>query len=223
MQRCQSELMSEDGEPDFTFWVFDFWTVPKMPYSSRWTQLYGADFEGYFFRYPRVRLLSHMLFDNNEQLEAYSSELLTQGYEGTMIRSVDGPYKYGRSTEKEGYLRKIKPWETSEAVVIGFIEQYHNSNEATTDARGNTKRSHHQENMVPMGTLGSFQLRDIKTGVEFDCGTGPILTKEGRQHYWNTRESLQGAILTYKHFSQTGVKDKPRFPTATAFRDKRDM
>jgi DNA ligase-1 len=26
MQRCQSELMSRDGEPQVTYWIFDYWT-----------------------------------------------------------------------------------------------------------------------------------------------------------------------------------------------------
>lgn len=223
MQTTMSAVMTEEGEPDFTFWVFDFWTVPDMPFSKRLDRLVDANKEGWFAKHSRIQLLNQNLMHSHEELDPYSARLLEQGYEGTMIRSLDGPYKYGRSTEKEGYLRKIKPWETSEAVVIGFKEQYHNANEATIDERGNTKRSHHLDNMVPMGTLGSFILRDCKTNVEFDCGTGPLLTKESRQRIWNERHSCLHNMLTYKHFAQTGVKDKPRFPTAMAFRDKRDM
>lgn len=221
MQRTTSGVMSQDGEPDFTFWVFDFWTAPNMPFGERFAIMQRAEKDGVFFGQTRVRLLPQTLIYNEAELLAYEARALEEGYEGTMIRSPKGIYKYGRSTAREGYLNKRKPWVDAEAVVIGFVEGMHNDNEATIDETGHTKRSSHKENMVPAGTLGAFLVRGAD-GVEFKVSPG-VLTHPQRKEVWDNREKYLGAIVTYKTFKQTGVKDKPRFNVFKAFRDQRDM
>ena len=64
------------------------------------------------------------------QLAAYEEECLAEGYEGVMIRTPDSPYKCGRSTEREGWLLKIKRFEDAEAVVLDTYEGMSNQNEA---------------------------------------------------------------------------------------------
>jgi DNA ligase-1 len=224
MQRCQSELMSQEGQPDFTYWVFDFWTAPDMPFGERYQIMQRAEKDGVFFGQTRVLLLPQTLIHNMAELAAFEAHALEQGYEGIMIRSPKGKYKYGRSTNREGYLLKLKPWVDAEAVVIGFVEGMHNDNEATIDETGYTKRSSHKDNMVPADTLGAFMCRD-KAGVEFKVSCG-VLTHPQRKQIWDERNTPQtklGATVTFKTFKQTGVKDKPRFNIFKAFRDVRDM
>jgi DNA ligase-1 len=172
-------------------------------------------------RHPRVKLLPQTLILDAEQLSAYEDAMVSTGFEGVMLRSPEGLYKFGRSTTNEGYLLKLKRFSDSEAVVIGFEEKMHNSNEATTDERGYTKRSSHQENLVPMNTLGALLVRDVKTSIEFSIGSGfDDLT---RKKVWDLKSAYLGQLVTYKHFELGGVKEKPRFPTFKAFRDKRDV
>lgn len=225
MQRCQSELMSQDGQPDFTYWVFDFWTAPNMPFGERYQIMQRAEKDGVFFGQTRVLLLPQTLIRNIAELAAFEAQALEQGFEGIMIRSPKGRYKYGRSTNREGYLLKLKPWVDAEAVVIGFQEKMHNDNEATIDETGYTKRSSHKENLVPADTLGAFLCRDITTGVEFKVSPG-VLKHDQRKRIWDERgtdATALGKTVTYKTFKQTGVKDKPRFNIFKAFRDARDM
>lgn len=221
MQRTTSGVMSQDGEPDFTFWVFDFWTAPTMPFGERFQIMSRAEKDGVFFGQTRVLLLPQTLIHNEAELLAYEAQALEQGYEGTMIRSPKGVYKYGRSTAREGYLNKRKPWATAEAVVIGFVEGMHNDNEATVDETGHTKRSSHKENMVPAGTLGAFLVRGAD-GVEFKVSPG-VLKHPERKAIWEHQSLYLGATLTYQTFKQTGVKDKPRFNVFKAFRHAIDQ
>ncbi len=217
MQVSMSGVMTEQGQPEFTWWVFDFWNCPSMPYIDRWQALKEClNVE----KFPRIKLLQQVLIENAEQLAAYEEVTVNEGYEGVMLRSLSSPYKYGRSTAREGYLLKVKRWQDSEAVVIGFEEKMHNANEATVDERGYTKRSSHQENLVPMGVLGALLVRNTN-GVEFSIGTG--FDDVNRKMIWDLRSSYLGANVTYKHFAVTGVKDKPRFPVFKCFRDPRDM
>lgn len=219
MQTTMSGVMSEEGEPDFIWWVFDYWTNPVTPFNVRYTQLAEYVFTSEYAK--RVKVLPHTLIVDADQLRSYEENMVNAGFEGVMLRSLNGPYKYGRSTTNEGYLLKLKRFTDSEAVVIGFEEKMHNANEATIDERGYTKRSSHQENLVPMNTLGALQVRDLTTGVEFSLGTG--FDDVTRKMIWDLKSGYLGRIVVYKHFDVCGVKEKPRIPTFKGFRDKRDM
>src|SRR5690606_29022945 len=115
----------------------------------------------------------------------------------------------GRATLREGWLWKLKRFEDSEAVILDFEERMHNANVAKTNALGYKERSSHKENLVPMGTLGALKVRDVKTGVEFDIGTG--FSDLERQRMWDIRDRWLGRVVKYK-FLPVGVKDKPRHP-----------
>ena len=218
-----SGVMSQDGTPDFTFYVFDYFNDPDpaRPYNHRLPRLISGvtdivDSD----KFPRVKLLEQRYITTEEQLLQYESEVLAQGYEGVMLRSPSGLYKHGRSTAREGYLLKLKRFSDGEARITGFEELMHNANEAQLDELGHTKRSSHQENLVPMDTLGALQVEDCATGVAFKIGTG--YTAIHRKQIWQQRDRLVGAIVKYKHF-EIGVKDKPRFPTFQSIRSKTDL
>lgn len=222
MQSTTSGVMSQDGEPDFTFWVFDFWTDPAAPFAQRWDIMQTAFKNGALGQHPRIRLLQQTLIRDQQELNAFERMALELGYEGIMTRSLSGIYKHGRSTAREGYLLKVKRFTDGEAVVIGVEELMHNGNEAQTDALGHTKRSSHQENKVPMGTLGALVVKDVVTGVEFNIGTG--FNSVQRDKLWGSfvNGNLTGVIVKYKHF-EVGAKDAPRFPVFQGFRDPIDI
>jgi len=142
------------------------------------------------------------------------------GYEGAMIRSLHGRYKEGRSTMNEAILIKLKRFEDSEAVIIGAYEMEHNDNVAEVNELGRTKRSSAQAGKRAAGVLGGFNVRDVKTGVEFNVGSGFDATQ--RQDFWGVRESLIGSIIKYKYLA-VGQKEKPRHPIFLGWRSKEDM
>jgi len=221
MQATTSGIMSRDGKPDFIYWVFDYWTEPDIPYDARYRLLSKGINSTFRARHPQVRLLPHEILTNESQLVEYETFAVNQGFEGVMIRKHDGLYKYGRSTAREGYLLKIKRFEDSEAVVIGFEERMHNENEATINALGYQERSSHKDNLVPMDTLGSLVVKDVKSGIEFGIGTG--FDDHTRSQIWQNRQRYLGRIVTYKHFANAGVKVAPRFPVFKAFRGEWDL
>jgi DNA ligase-1 len=215
-----SGVMSQDGTPDFKFYVFDYHNDPDTArvYKERLERL-TAGLRSLVYL-ERVVLLEQRYIETEDQLLAYEAELLAQGYEGVMLRAPKGIYKHGRSTAREGYLLKLKRFSDGEARITGFEELMHNANEAQLDELGHTKRSSHQENLVPMDTLGALQVEDLETGIAFKIGTGYTATH--RKHIWQQRDRLVGAIVKYKHF-EIGVKDAPRFPVWLGFRDAIDM
>lgn len=223
MQRTTSGVMSQSGEPDFTYYVFDLWVRPDLGFDKRIEMLNEAFNNDYWAKHSRkhIKLLPQARLENREEVERFETLCLEQGFEGIMLRKFDAPYKYGRATTKQQWLVKVKRFVDDEAVVIGFQEFMHNANELEEDNLGYAKRSSHQANKIPMNTLGALLVRDCKTGIEFAIGTG--YDAATRQRIWNHQPGFSGKIVKYKHFANAGVKDAPRFPVFLGFRDPSDM
>jgi DNA ligase-1 len=160
----------------------------------------------------------HQICANELELFKYEEKMIRLGYEGVMIRSPDGAYKFGRATTREGTLLKMKRKLRSEATVIGFEEQLHNANELKVDNLGYAERSSHQANKIPMNTLGALNVKDVKSGVEFNIGTG--FTFQDRDEIWKNRATYLGKIVSYEYLPS--VKDKPRHPIWLGFRAPED-
>ena len=220
-QDVTSGIMSVEGCPDFTFFVFDDATNPSEGFQSRDRRAHERVLR---LGHPRVKYVPQTLVHSKEVLTAVSAENLALGYEGVMVRSPNGPYKQGRATFKEGYLTKLKPFEDAEAVIVGFEERMHNANEATTNALGRTERSSHKANLVPMGTLGALIVKNdtLWPGRTFNLGTG--FTDAQRAQYWliAVKKDLLGATVKFR-YQAIGTKDAPRIPVFLGFRDVRDL
>lgn len=223
-QKVTSDVMSRDGEPDFTFCMFDFVPDGKldMPYVERlkmmmaWYRSSSSETKRF------IRILPFKGIYSVEELRNYESKVLNKGYEGVILRTPESPYKCGRSTWKERWLLKLKVFLDSEAEVIGLEEQYSNTNELEENELGLSKRSGKKAGKVPAGVLGKFIARDIRTGIEFKCGTGQGLTHKLRKKIWEDKSTYMGKIFKYK-YQPHGVKELPRLPIWLGFRDRKDM
>lgn len=213
-QATSSGVMSIDGEPEVIFHVFDDYGEPGG-FSKR---LRAAQHR--IRKQNHFQEVHHHLVQVAADLNRWEEDYLAMGYEGIMLRHPDGPYKHGRSTTKEGWLLKVKRFEDAEAQVLGVTELMHNANEAKRNELGQLERSSHKAGKVGKKMLGALQVRDSKTGVEFDIGTG--FTADQRQVLWAARANLVGKLVKYKS-QPTGVKEKPRFPVFLGFRDLRDL
>jgi len=218
---CSGALSRAEGEPNFVFVIFDY---VKSSFDRRYIDRMHdlADYAGTW---------SYSIAEHLRELQpeiAYYPEVLTlledrwvnEGYEGLMVRDPKGPYKLGRSSVKEGFLLKVKRFEDSEGEIVGFKEAKSNQNEATEDAFGRSKRSSHKANFVYKGVVGALNLRDLKTGVEFDIAWNHL--KLGEPPAMTDSASVLGKLVKYK-FQPAGVKEKPRFPTVLGWRDPEDM
>ena len=215
-QESTHNIMSFEGEPDFVVYVFDIITDNlETTYQERMKLLATIDFND-----KRIVKLLPTLINDEKELLAFEEKALDAGYEGIIIRSVDSPYKCGRSTNKEGYLLKLKRFSDSEAEIIGFEELEHNNNIAKKDAFGRSERSSCKENMVGGNTLGTLLVKDIKSAVEFRIGSG--LDMAMREKIWNNKSDYLNKIVKYKFFS-VGVKELPRHPVLLGFRHIDDM
>lgn len=196
------------------FFVFDHVLEPSRGFTVRFHPL-----ERRLRSAPGVRVVSQTLVTTPEELLEYEECAVGRGYEGVMLRDPSAPYKYGRSTLAEGYLLKLKRFLDGEAVVVAVKELEHNMNVAAPDALGYTARSSRKAGRQRGGRLGALCVRDVKTEVEFDIGTG--FTAQDRMAFWAERDALIGRVLTYRYFP-TGSKERPRFPVFVGWRHPLD-
>lgn len=223
--KTMSGVMSRDGTPDFCFHVFDHANTNAPQYARfDWLDLHAVRIG----QSGRTDLISHIQFVSYERVDselemwAYEADQFAMGWEGIILRSPDGYYKYGRATPVSQELIKMKRFVDEEATIIGFEELYSNQNEATLNAFGRTHRSSHQENKVPRNTLGAFVVRNAK-GVEYKVGMGQGLDQSLRKKVWDNIEAYFGKHITVRYAATTAGYDKPRFPSFHGFRDPIDI
>lgn len=209
-----SGVMRIEGEPDFTFWVFDRWH-PTQPWEDRFNRLVNLP------HLPnRVAVLQHYPVISDADIDEFEATMLAQGAEGIMLRNSDAAYKCGRSGTKNPELQKVKRFVDSEFQIIGWEPKYTNTNEAKTNELGRTARSTAKDGMVALDTMGSLILCTSK-GDTFSCGSG--MTDAIREDLWERRETLMGQLAKVKYFDVgTGYKT-PRFPIFLGLRDERDI
>jgi DNA ligase-1 len=200
--------MSKDGEPDVKFFAFDHVEHPSSPYMERVKRLKGVLNKSVLIHPQHVVTCLDTLLKLEEKM-------LDAGYEGLILRSKEGHYKFGRSTQKEGLLLKLKRFVDAEAEILGFEERMHNGNEATINELGRTKRSSHKDNKTGRGDLGALLVR-TGDGISFAIGTG--FTDDERTHIWNNQDQFLGRFAKYKFFP-VGVKTAPRHPVYLGMRD----
>lgn len=223
-QHVTSAVMSREGTPDFKFWMFDLVDEGDLtePYLSR---LVKIDLWKQEAKPINVQMVPTTYIHTLDELLFFEEEMLRAGFEGVMLRSMDGPYKCGRSTLKQGWLLKRKPFVDSEARIVGFEERLTNTNELQTNELGLAKRSSAKAGKVPMGMLGTFVAEDIHgrfPGVKLKIGTGRGLTDDLRKEVWNNRKAYVGQLVKYK-FQKYGSKDAPRLPIFLGFRHPEDV
>jgi DNA ligase 1 len=212
---AQSNIMKYDGTPEFVYHVFDL--ISEQGYEQRILSLQAAVQNS-----SNVQLVLPTLIANQDDFDAYYQKCLDEGYEGCMTRTPDSPYKMGRSTQREQWLLKHKPCETSEAEIIGFHEALQNDNPQVPNAFGLMKRPGGRSGKTPKGTLGAFEVVDVTSKIQFQIGTGKGLTQSLRQHIWDNQAEYIGKIITYE-YQPYGMKDKPRFTSFIGFRHPDDM
>lgn len=208
---CMSHEFPEELDiSELKFYVFD--RITDDPYKDRWWYIRPDE-------QNQVVKLRNFTVNSPEEVQELEAGFLAMGAEGVMLRSPEGRYKQGRSTIKEGILLKVKQFVDEEATIIDFEEKIHNANEATVGELGQTKRSSHQENMIPCGTLGALVVHSEKWG-SFKIGTG--FNDEQRQEIWDNRDSYLNLKVKFKYFA-VGIKTSPRFPVFIGIRHEDDM
>lgn len=180
----QSCLNSFDGEFQYNVYVFDSFENPESPYMTRL---------GDCLKLCPERTSAWSTAKNASEVFEKEAHYLCNGKEGVILRSLDGVYKFGRTTLHEGSYLSFKRSCTDNAFVIGYKQQM---------VSGNT----------PVDKLGSFECTMLD-GVTCDVGSG--FTDAQRTQLWKERDTLIGREIEYKY--QSSEYTKRRFPVFVRF------
>jgi len=213
--RTSGPLRRFDGQPDFHFYVFDDWKQGHLTYKERWI-------DSVLENDKRIIVLEQKILECADDVIAYEKEMVELGYEGAMIRSLDGRYKEGRCTLREMNIFKRKPFEECEAVIVGVEEQMANLNEKVTNNLGLSSRSSCQANKVPKNTLGMFVCQSDLWEKEFKAGTGTGFDDKKKKEIWDNKEAFIGQIVTVK-YQKYGSIERPRMPKVIKIRPTWDL
>lgn len=216
--KTTSAVMSEDGEPDFHYYIFDYVKDSKAkPYLERIEDLKKLKLPSFCIKVIPVQI------HNPEELDEYEAKSIEDGFEGACIRRGDSVYKEGRGTLKACDLVKVKRFQDAEAEVVDFIEAMQNQNAKELDNFGRTKRSSAQDGLVGKDTLGAVTVKCLNgefKGVTFNIGTG--FNDVDRKEIWNNKKKYLGKVLTFR-YQPIGSLNAPRIPSYKGWRSEKDM
>ncbi len=208
-----------EGDPAFTFYVFDDFTNPELGYELRLKGLH--DRVAALGQNHPIKLLEFKVLKSVDAALQYEADCLEAGFEGIMLRVPGSIYKHGRASLKQEIIYKRKAFVDIDCKIIGFVEGSHNMNEATTSEMGLTKRASNKENLVPNGTLGAFILEHSNWESSFHCGGWKGGTAPMRQEVWDNQGKYLNTCGTMK-YQPHGSIDKPRLPIFLRFRPEFD-
>lgn len=224
-REAMSEIRAEHGSEDFTFWAFDHTSYAEHFYEERLEAInlaiqHFGEYQKNAGYHCRLRVCPTYTVRSVEEVRAFEERMIAERWEGAMLRRPDRPYKFGRSTNRQGTLIKLKRYEDAEAVVIGYEPWYQNQNEATQSPLGYTVRSSHQEGMVPLERLGALRVELLTDpSVKFSIGVMQGVSHTDRDRLWACRTALLGRICKFKHQGYGGGYDVPRQPVFLNWRD----
>lgn len=214
-------VTSYEGKPEVIFYVFDYlgagMGLAERPYSERNTILAAAIMP----TMPNyVEHLEQIPVMDQEHVETLFLAAVTDGYEGLILRSLQWPYKFGRSTMREAGMLKCKPWDDAEARILEILPEFQNTNEQTRDATGRAKRSSAKAGKVQREAMGKMLVSAPQWPKPFEIGTG--FTRADKVRFWRERADLVGALVKFKYVSVGGY-DVPRHAVFQGFRSELDI
>lgn len=214
-RRTNSSIMSFDKPDDFKIHAFDYWNQ-DVSFNERLEMLRCTT------PCPHLRTVETSLVKTVEEIMEINQYFLDIGYEGSILRSPQSFYKFGRGTPTKGELIKLKKFKDKEAVVTGFVELMHNDNVLMTNELGYAERSSHKENLRGGNMLGSLLIKGkLPDGRSYKGRVGSGFTQAQRVEIWENQDKYLNKLVKIKYF-EGGIKEAPRFPIFLDFRDNDD-
>lgn len=166
------------------------------------------------YKVDRAKVVPQRMVYTVEEVDALFEQRLAEGQEGLMLRDPNAPYKFGKSTLKEGWLLKVKSFETFDSQVLGVEERMENTNESQVNERGEKFKRNTKADKKPTGIaaklLAEYEGKPVKVVL-----TG---NEDFRREIWQNKEKYLGRWFEWKGML-VGAKDVPRHPNFIRWRD----
>lgn len=155
-----------------------------LPYKERWDILKKELSNSQF-----IKLILTEKAESNEDIYKSHAKYVKDGYEGVMIRNIDGLYKLKHRSKN---LQKLKEFEENEYPIVDSVSG--------------------------VGKEKDMVIWTVENSDKKRFSVRPIGTYEDRLILYKNRDKYIGCLLTVRHFglSDTGI---PRFPIGIIIRD----
>ncbi len=166
-----------------------------------------------------VNWVGQITMHNKEDIESYFNSALNQGFEGLILKDMNGRYKCGRGTIKEGLIYKVKPFVTFDAEILHVVQatEVDPNAEKKINELGRSVTSKKKGDRVLINKASAFE-------VEYEGKRLKVviaMTDEQKEAIWANRSTYIGKIIEYKGM-MIGSKDVPRHPVFLRFREDKN-
>ena len=168
---------------------------------------------------PHIIKVKQLLVTEKFEIEQLFDTALKKGYEGLMLRCPLSKYKFGRVTTKSEDGYKIKPYQTFDAKIIGFVQAtvVKEGTVRTKNELGYSETSKKKDDRVLVPKLVAFLVN--YNGLEQKVVYAA--TDEEKEEAWKNRFNLHGKWIEFKGML-VGSKDLIRHPVWQRFRENDD-
>lgn len=186
---CQTEEYDPEVHDKIEFHIFD---LANSNYTTQDRCTILNELEE--FDNPRVKIVRHTYAISTEAIDAIMDEVIAQGYEGIMARTVGSKYQFGKRSRE---LLKFKPFLDDEFEIVGVVQKLR-----------------HIHDMV-------FELYTKDKSTTFKAKPeGDFFLKKW---YTDNAEDLIGKLGTVKYQRINEETGRPTIVTFKGLRDKMDM
>jgi DNA ligase-1 len=200
---------------DLYFYCFDaiFNKDFMMSFRTRTTFLDALVAEIYHSQFKIVKQWSILRV---EDINPLYENALAWGCDGLILRDLNGRYKFGRGTIKEGLIYKMKPFQTFDSKIIDVLQGtiVNPKAEKTINELGYSRTSKLKEDRLPSGRASDFVVKykgkELKVSI--------VMTQEEKEEVWKNKEKYIDRLIEYKGML-VGAKDLPRHPIFLRFRE----
>lgn len=132
-----------------------------------------------------IKIVETDLVTSNDEISKCLAQRMEAGYEGIVLRKVDGLYQRDLHSTQ---IMKLKPRKDDHYIIVGVQEEI--------DIYGN-----------PKNALGSFQCE--RNSKPFSIGTGTLLTRANREFYWKNPPIGKVLHIKYQELTPNGIPYAP--------------
>lgn len=209
-QQTTSAVMGREGEPEFKFRVFNYFSCGNLSYCEKRLdeRLQDAQFiiDELGLNYC-VEIVEYEPVFTIEEVNRKTEEVCGVGVDGAMITLPSAPYWWGYCSKTAPYSIKVKPFEDAEWEILELLPEIYGPTE-TNEALGVVGQAKDKLGRMCFGPGNDFT-DGFTAAVSF--------TDEEAEEMWKQRDSYVGRIATVKYLA-TGCKDSPRHPNVIKIR-----
>jgi DNA ligase-1 len=171
--------------------------------------------------YPSLMaMVKQVLSTDLTDIKNHFERALESGQEGLIIKSLEGKYKCGRGTIKEGLIYKVKPFVDIDAVIVGVKQgtKVDPNAEKKVNELGRSVTSKKKGDRILVEMVSDFYVDYEGHELKVSCSS---MSHKDREKYWKIKDELIGKMIEYKGML-IGSKDVPRHPVFLRFREDKD-